>query len=221
MGLARGVWHSLLPTANVAPRGDQSQAVEDKILVNLTQVIRQSLLRAEGGQQWEARDRMLGMRFKGFALAVTVFAGSLGSAAVAGAQEHGRKWEPPPPTAHVVVKVVKGFDGKPFENAGVVFHAVRDGKDDGNLEVKTDPDGNATIDVLEVGSHVLVQVIADGFATAATEFDLTSAGYQTTVKLQRPRAQVSTFVDNDGKASQTQPGTQERKIPASSTSSPQ
>jgi hypothetical protein len=164
---------------------------------------------------------MLGMRLMSFALAAAVL-----SAAVmgpeAGAQEHGRKWQPPPPTATVVVTVVKGFNGRPFANAGVVFHAVRDGKDNGNLEVKTDPNGKATIDLLEVGSHVLVQVIADGFATYATEFDLTSGGENLLVKLQRPRAQVSTFVDNDGKAAQVQPGTQERKIPPAdkSTSPP-
>ncbi len=137
------------------------------------------------------------------------------------AQEHGRKWQPPPPTAPVTITVLKGFNGKPFENAGVVFHAIRDGKSDGNLEVKTDPDGNARIDVLEVGSHVLVQVIASGFATAATEFDLPAGGKQLTLKLQRPQAQVSEFVDNDGKASQTIPGLQERVIPKPAPSSSQ
>jgi hypothetical protein len=121
-----------------------------------------------------------------------------------------------------VITVLKAFNGKPFENAGVVFHAIRNGKSDGNLEVKTDPDGNAKIDVLEVGSHVLVQVIASGYATAATEFDLPSDGKQLTLKLQRPQAQVSQFVDNDGKPSQTQPGVQERVIPpAAKKSTPQ
>ena len=139
----------------------------------------------------------------------------------ASAQEHGRKYKPPTPTAHVVVTVVKGFNNKPFENAGVVFHAIRDGKDDGNLEVKTDPDGHATIDVLEVGSHVLVQVIANGFSTYATEFDLTPAGKEIQVKLQKPRAQVSTYSENDSKPADGKPGTQERHIPpAAATGSP-
>jgi hypothetical protein len=142
-------------------------------------------------------------------LAVTMVA----SEAHAAPQEHGRKWQPPPPTAPVTITVVKGFNNKPFENAGVVFHAVRDGKSDGNLEVKTNPDGNAKIDILEVGSHVLVQVIATGYATAATEFDLTPDGKQITLKLQRPQAQVSQYIDNDGKPSQTKPGVQERVIP--------
>ena len=154
------------------------------------------------------------MKLSKYALGATL----LGAAAVAAQavglpQEHGRKYKPPPPTAHVVVTVVKGFNGKPYANAGVVFHAVRDGKDDGNLEVKTDPDGHAAIDVLEVGSHVLVQVIANGFATYATEFDLTSAGEQMLVKLKRPEAQVSTYEDNDGKLAQIKPGTQVRVIP--------
>ena len=90
---------------------------------------------------------------------------------VAGAQQetHGRKYKPLPPLAHIVVTVVKGFDGKPMPNAAVVFHATLNGRDDGNLEVKTDPEGKATIDVIEVGSNVTVQVIANGFATYAQD----------------------------------------------------
>jgi hypothetical protein len=161
---------------------------------------------------------MHGMRFRPFApiqtLVLALFCVLLVPFCAASPQEHGRKYKEPPPTAHVVITVLKGFNDKPFPNAGVVFHAIREGKDDGNLEVKTDPDGHATIDVLEVGSHVLVQVIATGFSTYATEFDLTPAGKELLVKLQRPRAQVSTYTDMDGKPAQVQPGTQERKIPA-------
>ncbi len=130
---------------------------------------------------------------------------------VAGAQsgDHGRKWKPLPPTAHIVVTVVKGFNGKPLPNAAVVFHAVRDGKDDGNLEVKTDPEGKATIDVIEVGSHLSVQVIASGFATSAQELDIDSPSKTLEVKLLRPRAQVSVYQDNEGRASEVKPGVQE------------
>jgi hypothetical protein len=163
------------------------------------------------------------MRFTRYTLSVAVLAATMaGPNAHSAAQEHGRKWQPPPPTAPVIITVVKGFNNKPFENAGVVFRAVRNGKSDGTLEVKTDPDGNAKIDLLEVGSHVLVQVIASGYATSATEFDLTSEGKQVTLKLQRPQAQVSEYVDNDGKTSQTKPGVQERTIPKPSpTPAPQ
>lgn len=136
---------------------------------------------------------------------------ALAMVSVAGAQsdEHGRKWKPMPPTAHIVVTVVKGFNGKPLPNAAVIFHALMDGRDDGNLEVKTDPDGKATIDVIEIGSHLTVQVIADGFATTAQEMDITSPSKTLEIKLIRPRAQVSEYEDNDGKAAQVKPGVQE------------
>ena len=163
---------------------------------------------------------MLGMRFTRTTLSAALLAAAIAAPGInAAAQEHGRKWQPPPPTATITVNVVKGFNNKPFENAGVVFRAVKDGKTDGTLEVKTDPDGNAKIDVLEVGSHVSVQVIATGYATAATDFDLTADGKQVTLKLERPKAQVSTYENNDGKLSQTKPGVQERVIP-STTATP-
>lgn len=160
---------------------------------------------------------MQGMRFTRYTLSAALLAATMAAPGThASAQEHGRKWQPPPPTAPVTITVLKGFNNTPFENAGVVFRAVRNGKTDGTLEVKTDPDGNAKIDVLEVGSHVLVQVIATGYSTAAAEFDLTADGKQVTLKLERPKAQASAYEDNDGKASQTKPGVQERVIPKSS-----
>lgn len=128
-------------------------------------------------------------------------------------EEHGRKWKPLPDTAHIVVTVEKGFNGKPLENAAVVFHAVREGKNDGNLEVKTDVDGRAVLDVIEVGSHVTIQVIARGFATSANEMDVDGPNKELLVKLQRPRAQVSMYEDNTGKASQEKPGVQEHVVP--------
>jgi hypothetical protein len=124
-------------------------------------------------------------------------------------EEHGRKWKPLPPMAHIVVTVEKAFNGKPIPNAGVVFHAVRNGKNDGNLEVKTDPDGRATIDVIEEGSQVSVQVIASGFETSAQQFDATGPNEELLFKMQRPRAQVSTYTNNDGKPEQITPGVQE------------
>ena len=140
----------------------------------------------------------------------------------AGAQEetHGRKWKPLPPTAHIVVTVLKGFNGKPLPNAAVIFHAVRDGRDDGNLEVKTDPEGKATIDVIEVGSHLSVQVIASGFATSAHEMDVDGPSKELEVKLIRPRAQISTYEDNDGKQAQVKPGVQEPPHPTAPAAQP-
>jgi hypothetical protein len=142
---------------------------------------------------------------------VVVFAAV--SSGAAQSEVHGRKWKPLPPTAHVVVTVKKGFNDKPMPNAAVIFHAVRDGENDGNLEVKTDPEGKATIDVIEVGSHVTLQVIANGFATHAEEFDVTGPQKELEVKMLRPQAQVSSYVDNTGKASDVKPGVQEPPKP--------
>jgi hypothetical protein len=154
-----------------------------------------------------AFNRVLGV---GTATLVSVLAVTT---ARAQSEEHGRKFKPMPPTAHMVVTVEKGFNGKPLVNAAVVFHAVRDGKNDGNLEVKTDEDGKATIDVIEIGSHVTVQVIANGFATYAQEMDVDTASKELVIKMQRPVAQISKYTDNDGKAADVKPGVQEPAHP--------
>jgi hypothetical protein len=65
--------------------------------------------------------------------------------------------------------------------------------------VKTDPEGKATIDVIEIGSQVTVQVIANGFATYAGDMNVDGPSKELLVKLQRPKAQVSDYEDNDGK----------------------
>jgi hypothetical protein len=135
----------------------------------------------------------------------------VGMVSAAGAQqpEHGRKYKPLPDLSHIVVTVVKGYDGKPMPHAAVIFHATMNGRDDGNLEVKTDPEGKATIDVIEVGSDVSVQVIANGFATYAQDIHTVGAEKTLEVRMIRPREQVSQYQDNTGKASELKPGVQE------------
>ena len=149
------------------------------------------------------RSRMLSQ-----AAGLVVIAGIM---SVAGAQqpEHGRKYKPLPDLSHIVVTVVKGYDGKPMPHAAVVFHATMNGRDDGNLEVKTDPEGKATIDVIEVGSDVSVQVIANGFATFAQDIHTVGPEKTLLVKMIRPREQISQYEDNTGKASVLKPGIQE------------
>jgi hypothetical protein len=134
-----------------------------------------------------------------------------GMAVAQDTSKRGRKYKSPPVTAHIEVLVQKA-NGKPLMNAAVIFHPVKDGKDDGNLEMKTDPDGKAAMDLLEVGAHVTVQVIARGFNTFATDFDVTKDGKEILVKLQRPASQVSTYVDNTGKTAVVTPGVQEHVV---------
>jgi hypothetical protein len=135
-------------------------------------------------------------------------------------EQHGRKYKAPPVTAHIEVTVVKGFNKKPIDGAHVVFHPVKDGVDEGNLEIKTHPDGKAAIDVIPIGSAVRIQVIADGFATFAEDYVISEPNREITISMIRPRAQISTYVDNSGKASEMQPGVQEPIRPKPATSTP-
>jgi hypothetical protein len=128
-------------------------------------------------------------------------------------QKHGRKYKAPPETSHIEVTVIKGFNKKPIMNAAVIFHPIKDGQDEGTLEVKSDPDGKATIDVIPMGSLVRVQVIANGFATFAEDYTITESSRQILVKMIRPQAQVSAYTDNSGKASQVPPGMQQPVSP--------
>lgn len=132
----------------------------------------------------------------------------------------GRKYKAPPETGHISVEVVRANNGKPIMNAAVVFHPVKDGKDEGNLEVKTDPDGKAAIDVIPVGSTVEVQVIANGFATNAVDFTLTNEPKELQIKMVKPRAQVSAYENNNGQPSDLPPGVQEMKKPAPPATAP-
>jgi hypothetical protein len=124
-------------------------------------------------------------------------------------EKHGRKYKAPPDTSHIEVTVVKSFNQKPIDGAHVVFHPVKDGVDEGNLEVKTHADGKVSIDVIPTGSSVRIQVIADGFATYAEDYVVTEPSREITIAMQRPKAQISTYVDNEGKESQMTPGVQE------------
>jgi hypothetical protein len=124
-------------------------------------------------------------------------------------EQHGRKYKAPPVTSRIEVTVLKGFNKKPIMNAAVVFHPVKDGRDEGNMEMKTDPDGKAVIDVIPTGSKVTIQVIADGFATFAQDYQVNEASRQIVISLLRPRAQVSAYIDTSGKPSELKPGVQE------------
>ena len=102
----------------------------------------------------------------------------------------GRKYKTPPPTSRVEVTVLRADDQKPIENAAVVFQLEGD---KGNMELKTDEDGKAMIDVLPTGSKVLLQVLAKGYQTYGTDYTLDKAQMALEVKLKRPGAQYSIY----------------------------
>jgi hypothetical protein len=137
-------------------------------------------------------------------------------------EQHGRKYKAPPDTSHIEVTVLKSFNKKPIDGAHVILHSVKDGIEEGNLEIKTHPDGKATIDVIPTGSKVTIQVIADGFAPYAEDYQVNEESREIVISMIRPRAQISTYVDNSGKPSQMAPGVQEpvrpKKTPPASSS---
>ena len=135
-------------------------------------------------------------------------------------EQHGRKYKAPPETSRIEVTVLKGFNKKPIINAAVVFHPSKDGRDEGNMEMKTDPDGKAVIDVIPTGSKVTIQVIADGFATFAEDYVVKEASRQILITMVRPRAQVSAYIDNTGKPAELKPGVQEPVRPKAKPATP-
>ena len=135
-------------------------------------------------------------------------------------EKHGRKYKAPPATSHIEITVLKKFNGKPISNAAVIFDATLDGKDQGNLEVKTDPEGKATIDIIPTGSNVRVQVIATGFATYAEDYLVTEPSREITVSMVHPQEQLSSYQDNQGKAATRKPGVQEPVRPTTPAAKP-
>lgn len=104
----------------------------------------------------------------------------------------GRKYKAPPPTSRVEVTVLRSNDGKPIENASVIFHMVGD---KGNMELKSNEDGKSIIDVLPTGSDVLLQVIAKGYQTYGREYTLDKTEMSIEVKMNRPGEQYSIYKD--------------------------
>lgn len=115
-------------------------------------------------------------------------------AAAHAGNRHMRKYQSPPPMGSLTVTVLRASDGKPLQNAAVVFHTQeKSGKDDGNMELKTTEQGTATLNIIPIGSKVLVQVIASGFRTYGKEYSVPNKTNAVTVKLLPPEQQYSVF----------------------------
>jgi len=132
------------------------------------------------------------------AAAVLSLAGSLFISAQ-DAPRRGRKYKAPPPTTHMVVTVTRATTGKPVENASVIFHPIEDGKSAGNMELKTNDDGQTTLDLLEIGSTVRLQVLKSGYQTFGEDFKIDKDQMAISVKLHKPAEQYSIYKSHEGK----------------------
>jgi len=134
--------------------------------------------------------------------------------------KRGRKYKAPPPTARIEITVLKDVNGKPIENAAVVFHPMVGEKDEGNMELKTNEDGKTIIDVLPMGDTVRLQVIAHGYQTFGEDYKIDKSDIAIEIRMLRPGAQYSIYkkepaVVNGGTSTVTDPA-----APADSTTPP-
>jgi len=102
----------------------------------------------------------------------------------------GRKYKAPPPTSKIEVSVLRDTDGKPIENAAVIFHTL---KEKGNMELKSNEDGKALIDVLEIGETVRLQIIAKGFKTYGNDYIVDKDQMAIEIRMKRPGEQYSIY----------------------------
>lgn len=116
--------------------------------------------------------------------------------------QHGRKYKAPPPSAHIEVIVLKDFNGKPISDAHVIFHPTQGDRDKGALELKSDEDGKAVIDVIPIGDTVTLQIIADGYQTYGQSYKIDKAEMTMEVRMKRPGGQYSIY-KNAGSAGQS------------------
>lgn len=99
-----------------------------------------------------------------------------------------------PNNAHIEFMVVRSYNGKPVRNASVILHPVnKDGKESkGGTELKTDPDGKASLDYVPYGK-MRIQAIAPGLQTYGNDIEINQPQQQITIKMNRPQKQYSIY----------------------------
>ncbi len=142
-------------------------------------------------------------------LLTTVGLATLPASAQASKDDSGwsRKYKVPPPSSHIEVTVLKSFNGKPIGNASVIFHPIEGDKDKGILELKTNEDGKAVIDVIPIGDTVRLQIIANGYQTYGEDYKIDKAEMTMEIKMKRPGAQYSTYGSGGSSKSDSGSGT--------------
>lgn len=125
-----------------------------------------------------------------FSLAVLGLVTCLFTADAQQSSRRGRKYKVPPPTSKIEISVLRDTDGKPIENAAVVFHTL---KEKGNMELKSNEDGKALIEVIETGETVRLQIIAKGFQTFGNDYKVDKEQMAIEVRMKRPGEQYSVY----------------------------
>jgi hypothetical protein len=145
----------------------------------------------------EAMPQRFLLRLSILAAGLALLVGTLNLSGQDVTTKRGRKYKAPPPTARIEVTILKDVNGKPIENAAVIFHPMVGEKDTGNMELKTNEDGKTIIDVLPIGDTVRLQVIARGFQTYGEDYKIDKAEMAIEIKMKRPGEQYSIYKKHD------------------------
>ncbi len=137
------------------------------------------------------------LRFSVFVAAFALAFSSFHAAAQNDDSHRGRKYKVPPPSARVEVTVVRDANGKPIESAAVIFHPIEGDKDKGVMELKTNFDGKAVIDVIPIGDTVRLQIIAKGFQTYGQDYKIDKESMSMEIRMKRPGEQYSIYKAKD------------------------
>src|SRR5438552_1252941 len=115
-------------------------------------------------------------------------------------------------TAVLNFVVIRDYNGKPIRNASVVMHPVqKNGKQaKGGLQIKTDAEGKARFDGAPYGK-LRVQVLAQGFQTFGSDYDIDKPTLEITVKMKRPAGQYSTYEEHPGETKDEKPAEPDSK----------
>ena len=133
-------------------------------------------------------------------LSLTLFVAVVGlvtcalSASAQHAKDRRRKFRPPPPTARIEVTVLRDTNGKPIENASVIFHLV---SEKGAMQLKTNEDGQSMIDVFPLKAVFRLQIIAKGFQTYGADYSIDNANLGIEIRMKRPGEQYSIYKSHD------------------------
>ena len=114
----------------------------------------------------------------------------------AGAQNtryRGRKFKPPPPTARIVVTVLRQDNDTPIPGAHVIFHPVEGEKDKGGMELKTNDEGVTVMTVIPIGDTILLQVISKGYQTYGGRYQIDKADESMHIRMKLPGQQYSIY----------------------------
>ena len=148
----------------------------------------------------------------GFALAATSLCAQQDDS------HRGRKYKVPPPSSRIEVTVLRDLNGKPIEAAAVIFHPMEGERDKGAMELKTNEDGKAVIDVIPIGDVVRLQVIAKGFQTYGGDYKIDKPQMAMEIRLKRPGGQYSIYKEHPDSANSDDGGSnagQSQKPPES------